>query len=434
MTDPIPDRPCGCPESRAQLLSRRTVLRAGALGAGSLAATATFGGAFGDTFREVAYGAERGGNVVVVLSMRGGADGLSLVVPRGTDHDLLTTARPATVVPEAALVGGDTGFGLHPAFGPLVPMWTQGRFGAVHAVGLPAPNRSHFAAMAEIEEARPGSTTRVGWINRVVGLDRAAPPETAVQVGGALLPTSMVGPAQTLGAPTVKDLDLGALGDTAARRRAGLRQLWAGRSDTLATSVRSTLDTTARLSTLAASADTAVHADRYPDGALRDVLANTAALIRADVGTRVVTIDYGDWDMHTGMVARDADPSQGWMHDQVAHLAASLAAFFADLGTAASRVTVVTLSEFGRRVAANADRGHDHGYGNVMLLLGAGVRGGTVHGRWPGLAALEDGDLAVRQDFRSVLWEVLSTRFPDIGGRRSAVFPGLVPEVLGTMA
>lgn len=430
MTDPTPSSvSCGCPEDRGHALSRRSVLGAAAAGTGGLALSGLFGG----VFREVAYGAERGGNVVVVLSMRGGADGLSLVVPRGRDHDLLTAARPATVVPEAALVAGDAGFGLHPAFAPLVPLWTQGRFGAVHAVGLPAPNRSHFSAMAAIEEARPGSTARVGWINRVIGLDRTARPESAVQVGGALLPTSMVGSAQTLGAPTVKDLDLGPLGDTATARRAGLRQLWAGRSDALARSVRSTLDTTARLSSLAASADTAVHTSRYPDGALREVLANTAALIRADVGTRVVTIDYGDWDMHTGMVDHDADPTGGWMHDQVAHLAASLAAFFADLGSAAGRVTVVTLSEFGRRVAANADRGHDHGYGNVMLLLGAGVRGGTVHGRWPGLADLEDGDLAVRQDFRSVLWEVLGSRFPEVSGRRSSVFPDLAPESLGTM-
>lgn len=427
MTDPTP---CGCPEDRPLALTRRSLLGAAAVGAGTLSISGVLGGAF----REVAYGAERGGNVVVVLSMRGGADGLSLVVPRGKDHDLLTAARPATVVPEGSLVAGDAAFGLHPAFAPLVPMWQQGRFGAVHAVGLPAPNRSHFAAMAEIEEARPGSTARIGWINRVVGLDRAARPETAVQVGGALLPTSLAGPASALGAPTVKDLDLGPLGDSAAPRRAGLRHLWAGRSDALATAVRGSLDTTARLSGLAASADRTVHTSRYPDGALRAVLANTAALIRADVGTRVVTIDYGDWDMHVGMVDRDADPTRGWMHDQVAHLAASLAAFFDDLGSAAGRVTVVTLSEFGRRVAANADRGHDHGYGNVMLMLGAGVQGGGVHGRWPGLAALEDGDLAVRQDFRNVLWEVLASRFPEVTGRRSTVFPGLASESLGTMA
>jgi uncharacterized protein (DUF1501 family) len=97
---------------------------------------------------------------------------------------------------------------------------------------------------------------------------------------------------------------------------------------------------------------------------------------------------------------------------------------------------VVTISEFGRRLEENGDGGLDHGYGNAMLLLGAGVAGGAVHGTWPGLADadLEDGDLAVRQDYRSVLWEVMANRFPDISGSRATVFPGLAPETIGSMA
>ena len=107
------------------------------------------------------------------------------------------------------------------------------------------------------------------------------------------------------------------------------------------------------------------------------------------------------------------------------HFAASLKAFFADLGSAASRVTVVTISEFGRRLEENGDGGIDHGYGNAMLVLGAGVDGGQVHGGWPGLADddLEDGDLAIRQDYRSVLWEVMSHRFPAISGEPGAAVP-----------
>ena len=159
------------------------------------------------------------------------------------------------------------------------------------------------------------------------------------------------------------------------------------------------------------------------------MLANTAALIRADVGTRIVTVDYGDWDMHSGLAEGD-DPTAGWMAGQVRHLAGSLAAFFTDLGAAGSRVTVVTLSEFGRRAQENGDHGVDHGYGNAMLLLGAGVNGGAVHGSWPGLATLDDGDLRVTRDYRSVLWEVLVSRFPEISGSRATVFPSLAPETM----
>src|SRR5262245_54046503 len=219
-TGPDAPRPaCGCPDFT---LSRRRFLATAAAGTGVMAA----GPVFGDAWRQVAYGAEPGGNVVVVLSLRGGSDGLSMVVPRGADHDLLAAARPGIVVPEASLIGGDTGFGLHPSFAPLLPMWTAGSFGAVHAVGLPAPNRSHFDAMIEVEDADPGSSARVGWINRVVGLDASAEPEGAVQLGSALLPTSLVGPAPALGVRRVKDLTVPVLGSDAANRRSSLGQMW----------------------------------------------------------------------------------------------------------------------------------------------------------------------------------------------------------------
>lgn len=120
-------------------------------------------------------------------------------------------------------------------------------------------------------------------------------------------------------------------------------------------------------------------------------------------------------------VVQDADPGS------------AARAFFADLGAASSRVTVVTISEFGRRVQENGDHGVDHGYGNVMLLLGGGVNGGGVRGQWPHLDLLADGALAIRQDFRSVLWEVLAARFPAISGSRSTVFPGFVPGAVGAM-
>lgn len=414
--------PCGCSDFA---LSRRRLLLSAAAASGVAGL-----GVFGDAFRQVAYGAEPGGNVVVVLSLRGGADGLSMVVPRGADHALLQSARPGIVVPEASLVGGDTNFGLHPAFAPLLPMWQAGTFGAVHAVGLPAPNRSHFEAMQVIEDADPGSSARLGWINRMVGLDSGAEPETAVQLGSALLPTSLVGPAPALGVRQVEDLSIAPLGTEATVRRASIDQMWATDKTLYGNTVRTTLASATRLSPLVESAGTAVHTSAYPAGPLQGVLANTAALIRADVGTRMVTVDYGNWDMHTGL----GQPGDGWMHDQVGHLAGSLKAFFTDLGGAASRVTVVTMSEFGRRVEENGDHGVDHGYGNAMLLLGGGVNGGGVRGQWPHLDLLADGDLAIRQDFRSVLWEVLASRFPEITGNRSTVFPGFTPETVGAMS
>ena len=423
-----PRHDCGCPDFARARMSRRRLLGTAAAGAGALVGARMVG----DAYFQVAYGAEPGGNVVVVLSLRGGADGLSMVVPRGADHDHLASYRPSIVVPESTLLGADPRFGLHPALGDLLPMWDAGTFGAVHAVGLPAPNRSHFEAMEVVEDADPGSHARVGWINRLIGIDPAASPQTAVSLGSTLLPTAMVGPAPALGAYQVADLSVADLGTPAGVRRGSLSTMWSRDQSVLGAGVRLAVQSTTTLAPLVDSAPDAVHVAAYPPGPLAEVLANASALIRADVGTQVVAVDYGDWDMHEGVGQVDG----GWMFDHLSHFGAALKAFFADLGPSASRVTVVTISEFGRRLEENGAGGLDHGYGNAMLLLGAGVSGGAVHGAWPGLsdADLQDGDLAMRQDFRSVLWEVMAHRFPTISGSRAELFPGFTPDHLGVMA
>jgi len=141
----------------------------------------------------------------------------------------------------------------------------------------------------------------------------------------------------------------------------------------------------------------------------------------------VACVDEGDWDMHAGMGTADT----GWMFDHLTDLAQALAAFATDLGPLMDGVTVVTLSEFGRRVAENGSGGVDHGHGNAVLMLGGGIDGGKVHGRWPGLdeAALVDGDLAGTTDYRSVLGEILTKRCG--AGSLAQVFPGFSGTPLG---
>ncbi|HQR28400.1 MAG TPA: DUF1501 domain-containing protein [Nocardioides sp.] len=424
-------RPCGCP---GPSLSRRRFLAGVAGATGAMTAASLFG----DTFRQVAYGAAPGGNVVVVLSMRGGSDGLSILVPRGADHDYLSTMRPGIVVPEGALLGADSRFGLHPSLAPLLPMWDAGTFGAVHGVGLPAPNRSHFDAMEEVERAHPGSSARVGWINRVVGLAPDARPEEQVQLGDSMLPTALAGPAPALGANEVTGFRLPTLDwlESDAQVSASLSAAWAGGRTPLSAAVDTALSAVDRLSVVSSTTDEQMSAAKatYPDGPLQSVLANTALLIKADIGARVVTIDYGDWDMHTGLGSTSLAADE-WMVSHLDHFAGSLARFFEDLGPHAARVTVVTLSEFGRRVEENGDHGVDHGYGNAMLLLGAGVDGGAVRGRWQPLsdASLNEGDVPLSQDYRSVLAEVMVSRFGLSGGQLDTVFPGFAPEAVGAM-
>jgi uncharacterized protein (DUF1501 family) len=424
---------CGCPEFS---LSRRRFLSGVAAGTGVMAT----GTMFGDAFRQVAYGAPPGGNVVVVMSLRGGSDGLSIIVPRGEEWDFLKSVRPGTAVPEGALLGTDPRFGLHPSLNPLLDMWNQGKFGAVHGVGLPMPNRSHFDAMEEVEEAHLGSSSRIGWINRATGAVAAqtgapAQPEEQIQMGESMLPTSLAGPAPALSANEVTGFSLPTVWND-QDVNASLQTVWAGNSTPLHAGVRTALSAVDLLAPVATIDEETLDAAKasYPAGQLRSVLANTALLIKADLGARMITIDYGDWDMHNGLGTENLGEDE-WMVSHLLHFSQSMARFFEDLGSHANRVTVVTLSEFGRRVYENGDNGVDHGYGNAMMLLGAGVNGGGVRGQWTPLREenLNDGDVPLSQDYRSVLAEVLANRFGLSGGQLQTVFPSFSPEVVGSM-
>ncbi len=416
----------GCEECESDSgMGRRAFLGlSAAAGAGVLATTT------GGLFRQVVFAAGgKARNVIIVLSLRGGADGLSLVVPHGDPGYLL--ARPRLGIPAPKLVAADAMFGLHPHLAPLAPMWANGTFGAVHAVGLPQPNRSHFAALEAIEDADPGSTERRGWLNRLIELDRDHRPQQAVQLGDSMVPTSLYGRAPVLATSQLSRLKMPGPRehDAHAARVRAMHRLWDKEPGALGRGARSAMSSVKSLKALANNHTAPHNGAHYPAGEFGRSLADTARLIRADVGAEVVTLDYGNWDMHVGL----GTLASGRMLTLADELGRGLAAFFKDLGPKASSVTVVTLSEFGRRVAENGDFGLDHGYGNVMLLLGAGVKGGQVHGRWPGLmsGSLIDGDLNVTRDYRSVLAEVVGSRFP--GLNLSKVFPGFTREHVGAM-
>ena len=406
--------------------SRRNFLRNLGLLAGVGVITSTTGA----SFMQAAFASTgAASNVLLVLSLRGGADGLSLVVPHG--DIAYAAARPKLAVPSSTLLARDAMFGLHPKFAPLMPMWTAGSFAAVNAVGLAAPNRSHFAAMEAIEDADAGSVERRGWLNRLVGLDQVESPVEGAQIGSAIVPTSLYGASPVLAMADIDDMSLpGRDSPTGyARRVASLTEAWAEDSTSLGRGARAALDMSDVFADVAGQPSEPLNGAVYPGGDLGKSLGDAARLVRADIGAEVITVDAGAWDMHVGVGGVDA----GLLTTAVEELALALTAFFIDLGSLGSRVTVVTISEFGRRVAENANNGLDHGWGNVMLLLGAGVRGGRYHGTWPGLGdgKLVDGDLAVTNDYRSVLAEVVSSRF---GADVSKVFPGFRPTPIGAMA
>lgn len=363
----------------------------------------------------------------MVVFQRGGADGLQLVVPYGEGRyfDL----RPAIALPGPGAEGGvldlDGFFGLHPSLAPLLPAWEAGELAIVHAAGAPDDTRSHFEAQDHMDAGVLDKGLLVdGWLNRhLQALEGAGTPFQAVGIGNAL-PLSLQGAAPALGLSSVEGFDLLAPPDAYGPLRKALLSLYGGttRLDDEAVRAFEAID-----GLQGAVDEIPEPAAAYPASPFGLQLATVAQLVKADLGLEVATVDIGGWDHH--------DRQNQQLAPLAADFAASLAAFREDLGADFGRVTVVTMTEFGRRVAENGSAGTDHGHGSVMLALGGGVLGGRVVGDWPGLSeqALYRGDLAITTDFRTVLSEALRYRrgVSDVAG----VFPGFEgPIDLGLFA
>jgi uncharacterized protein (DUF1501 family) len=387
---------------------RRILAGAGAVGVAALGAQlATTRVAFGDP------AVDRRSLVVVFL--RGGMDGLSVVVPAGDPN--LYRARPTIAVPPGALLPADRGFGLHPALQPLYGYWKTGQMAAVHAVASPDVSRSHFQAQDCLERGAASVAVGSGWLDRVLA---ALGPGTTFRAiaEGASLPRSLVGTSEKLVLRGIQDFRLDVSGGMRERTMQALSRLYTGLDHPLAAQATATLQS---LSTARRIAETPYNPQiPYPGGGFADQLRDVARLVKAKVGLRVAAIDVGGWDMHTGLGRVDG----GEMLRLLGELASALGAFAADLGPALADITLVTMTEFGRRVEENGNAGTDHGHGGVMLLLGGGLVGGRVHGRWPGLAepALDHGDLAGANDYRDVLGEVVAARLGV--GDLAKIFPG----------
>lgn len=412
---------CGCGEGRRLDLSRRGVLKV--LG-GTALVTATLGDA------QLAFGATAGtkADVLVTIVLSGGIDGLSVVVPVG-DPDYARN-RPGIGVPASVAKQVDSTFALHPALEPLFPLWTAGTFGAVHAVGQESPSRSHFEAMEELERAAPDSSARTGWLDRTLGMLPDSGALEAVSLGQSGVPGSLRGPHAKLSANKLDDVKLSVNLDRTPLPlwQQAIGQLHAGARPEVRAPMANALSAVAEVGAVPASAAPA----GYPSDGYGQALKDIARLVKSGSGLRVAAVHYGGWDHHTnfGGVTSGGNTFAGRLRG----LAEGLAAFAADLGPDLGRVTVVTLTEFGRRVKQNGNNGLDHGHGSVVLLLGGGVNGGKVHGRWPGLAndALDHGlDLAATTDYRAIISEILTRRM-GVGSVKD-VFPGYSPATVGAV-
>lgn len=356
------------------------------------------------------------GDVLICLFLRGAADALNIVVPHGEDEyhnqrPTIAIARPddTRVKPGLRARDLDGFFGLHPALSRLDEIWQARQLAFVHACGAPDESRSHFQAMELMErgcETSAGPAS--GWIGRhLATLDtNNHSPVRAIGIGERI-PRMLQGTIPASALRSISDFHL--RGDPAAlaAMQNALTTLYANDA-ALGEIGGETMDMLALIDKLSASAYQPRAGSAYPESELGMGLLQVAALLKAQVGLEVACLDVGGWDTHVAQGGGD-----GGMAELLRDVGDSLSAFYHDVADHTSQLSIVVMSEFGRRLQENGGLGTDHGHGSVMWLLGGGVRGGKVHGTWSGLQPEQlvgPGDLAVTTDYRDVLGEVLLKR------------------------
>jgi len=371
--------------------------------------------------------AKQGRNVVVSLFLRGGADGLNVVVPYAEDayHRNRPTLRLLRPNDRNGAKGDrvldlDGFFGFNPALADVLPLFKDGNLAVIHAAGSGDQTRSHFEAMNTMERglAAGSAGSSSGWLARHLAVTDPAhgSPLRAVAFGGTM-PDSLRGATDAIAINGLEDFKLVADDETAMRT--ALKDLYSGGKDAMSLAGNETLQVLDTLNRLDLKSYKPSNGSIYPKSDLGRALEQVALLIRADVGLEVAVLDKGGWDTH---VAQGV--STGLLSLNLVDLGSSLAAFARDLGGEMSRVTVVVQTEFGRRLQENSGFGTDHGRASFMFVLGGGVKGGRVITKWPGLEEHQlepPGDLQVTTDYREVLSEVLVHSF---GSDPGNVFAG----------
>lgn len=357
-------------------------------------------------------------DTLVVVFLRGGWDALNVVPPlQGNDRGLYEKARPNIKITD--LLPLNDQFGLHPALAPLHDLYQSDKMGIVHAVGLDHDTRSHFDAQEYIELGTPGSKSSTsGWITRYLQGMETSSILPVLSTSGQ--PSSLLNFTPTVSLNTPADFSQWDNGLLASQQTA-LRQLYKGESLLHRAGTR-TLDALTIVNPLVSQEYQPSNGASYNDDEFGVQLKTVAQMIKLEAGLRVAAVDYGGWDTHE----YETDGNGGYIGELLGNLASGLSNFYLDLDSGfTNRLSVVVISEFGRRLVQNESYGTDHGHGSVMFTLGGNVNGGQVFGNWPGLhndQLYDHADLAVTTDYRQVLSELMTTRLGN--SNIEAVFPG----------
>src|ERR1700736_686841 len=394
-------------------LKRRDFLKAGLVfGAGAAGLAAGYA-AVPDAFARAVYAAKKEGlsndNILVMIQLAGGNDGLRTVVPLADPalHDL----RPklsGSMVSQALPLNNQYGFNHN--LGAVKALWDQGKVPFVQGVGYPNPTFSHFESIRIWETGDPTRRQVDGWLGRTLAsaYDSAGHPLTGCACGATDLPGALRDLQATL---TViqNQKTFGFTGGSEVEAAVGA--LYKGTPGIYGalfdTAIATATETMATLRTSAASYQPmAQYTDKVQlvyssKNQLAAALQLAAELIVTGTGVKLLHVTLGGFDTHYTEINRHA-ALRGYLDSAVS-------AFYQDLSAhgVADRVLIATWSEFGRRPKENASGGTDHGSAAPVLLIGNPVKGG-LYGQAPSLSHLDPtGNLKYTVDFRSVYQEIL---------------------------
>ncbi len=369
----------------------------------------------------VAKGANKISNAqrLVVILLRGGIDGLNVVVPhQETDYYEI---RPSIAVPypgePEGVIDLDGFFGLHPALSDLVPFWRQKDLAFIYNCGSPDGSRSHFDAQDYIESGTPGiKSTQDGWMNRLL----------------AVLPTDRLTQALNVGITTPRILQ-GKMaianlrpGKNSLRKlpidrpliHQAFARLYSDDSD-LAQAYRQGVEARDIIMAELNQEMTSASGNATSVNGFVDDAKEVGKLMNSDARTQLAFMNVGGWDSHVGenLILKRSLP----------HLGQGLATLVQELDNVYPNTVILVISEFGRTVKENGNQGTDHGHGNVMWLLGGAIRGGQIYGKWEGLgdSVLHEGrDLPVTTDFREAIASILLNHILISQSELGNIFPG----------
>ncbi|OJJ19513.1 hypothetical protein BKI52_22155 [marine bacterium AO1-C] len=369
-------------------------------------------------------------DIFVLVFLRGGCDALNFVAPVNDKN--YYAARPARLrLTESGEHKGlelknglaKADFRIHQKAEALHEIYESNQMAIVHACGLANGTRSHFDAMDLIERGinKKGNISE-GWLTRYLNSVQLEGmlPAVAAEEG---LPKSLIGSNQATSIQNLAEFKIHA----DARYMNVLKDLYQG-DDLLGQTARETISTLKDIQKRMPKNSEGQYkkyqptrGSNYPEpwegGGLSQSLQTVAQLIKMEVGLKVATLSFGGWDTHENQSYH--------FTRQINLLSRALGAFYNDVNNYHNRLTVLVMSEFGRRLKANKSGGTDHGHGGIALALGGNVKGGKMYGQWPGLATdqLDNRvDLAVTTDYRAILSEILQKRLNS--QQLSKIFPG----------